>query len=113
PIFPTRRSSDLGLGKTPEPVDEEEIARIQAIVHSGALAYSWPFLRAGQKVTITRGPLLGVEGFLVSVKNQYRLVVSISLLQRSVAAEIDRDCVQPIESPTSILAPDCQPIYTT
>jgi len=86
----------IGLGKTPVPVEEEEIARIQAIVGSGVLALPWPFLSAGQKIAVTRGPLSGVEGFLVSVKNQCRLVVSISLLQRSVAVEIDRDCIQPV-----------------
>ncbi|HXA03786.1 MAG TPA: UpxY family transcription antiterminator [Bryobacteraceae bacterium] len=88
--------SIVGVGKNPEPVDDGEIARIQAIVSSGALACPWPFLRAGQKVAVTRGPLCGVEGFLVNSKNQHRLVVSIQLLQRSVAAEIDRDWVQPI-----------------
>jgi transcription antitermination factor NusG len=88
--------SIVGLGKNPEPVDDGEIARIQAIVRSAVLACPWPFLRAGQKVAVIRGPLCGVEGFLVSSKNQHRLVVSIQLLQRSVAAEIDRDCVQPI-----------------
>ena len=60
------------------------------------LACPWPFLRAGQKIVVTRGPLSGVEGFLVSSKNEYRLVVSIQLLQRSVAAEIDRDCIEPV-----------------
>ncbi len=88
--------SIVGVGKNPEPVDDAEIARIQAIIRWGVLASPWPFLRAGQKIAVTRGPLTGVEGFLVSVKNQYRLVVSIQLLQRSVAAEIDRDWVQPI-----------------
>jgi len=88
--------SIVGLGKNPEPVDDGEIARIQAIVRSAVLACPWPFLRAGQKVAVIRGPLCGVEGFLVSSKNQHRLVVSIQLLQRSVAAEIDRDGVQPI-----------------
>ena len=88
--------SIIGLGKIPEPVDDGEIARIQAIVSSGVLACPWPFLRAGQKIAVTRGPLSGVEGFLVSSKNQHRLVVSIQLLQRSVAAEIDRDCIEPV-----------------
>ena len=88
--------SIVGLGKNPEPVEDQEIARIRAIVNSGALAYPWPFLRSGQKIAITRGPLSGVEGFLVSFKNQYRLVVSITLLQRSVAAEVDRDSIQPL-----------------
>jgi transcription antitermination factor NusG len=88
--------SIVGLGKSPEPVDDGEIARIQAIVSSGVLAHPWPFLRAGQKIAVTRGPLCGVEGFLVSLKNQYRVVVSIQLLQRSIAVEVDRDCIQPI-----------------
>lgn len=88
--------SIIGLGKNPEPVDDSEIARIQAIVSSGVLACPWPFLRAGQKILVSRGPLSGVEGFLVRLKNQYRLVVTIQLLQRSVAAEIDRDWVRPI-----------------
>lgn len=88
--------SIVGLGRIPEPVDDCEIARIRAIISSGALAYPWPFLRTGQKISITRGPLCGVDGFLVSSKSQHRLVVSIQLLQRSIAAEIDRDCVQPV-----------------
>ena len=88
--------SILGMGKNPEPVDDGEIARIQAIVSSGVLACPWPFLQSGQKVSIIRGPLSGIEGLLVSLKNQYRLVVSIMLLQRSVAVQIDRDCIQPI-----------------
>jgi transcriptional antiterminator NusG len=86
--------SIVGLGKTPVPVDDSEIARIQSVVSSGALAYPWPFLCIGQKVTIRRGPLTGVEGFLIASKDQYRLVVSVQLLQRSVATEIDRDCVE-------------------
>jgi transcription antitermination factor NusG len=96
--------SIVGLGKNPEPVDDAEITRIQMIVKSGVLACPCPFLRAGEKIAVTRGPLTGVEGFLVSSKNQFRLVVSIQLLQRSVATEIDRDCVEPISSAASVLA---------
>jgi len=91
--------SIVGLGKIPQPIEEKEMARVQAIVRSGSLAYPWPFLQEGQKVVIMRGPLTGVEGFLVNVKNQDRLVVSITMLQRSVATEIDRDCVEPARTP--------------
>jgi len=84
----------VGTGNKPQPVDDDEIARIQTIITSGALASPWPFLRTGQKVLITSGPLCGIEGFLVSVKNQHRLVVSVMLLQRSVSAEIDWDSVR-------------------
>ena len=59
---------------------------MQMIVTLGALAYPWSFLRTSQKILIERGPLRSVEGLLVSTKNQHRQVVSIALLQRSVAA---------------------------
>ena len=88
--------SILGIGKFPRAVDEHEIAQIQAIVSSGVLAQPWPFLRAGQKVCISHGPLCGLEGLLLHIKNSYRLVVSVTLLQRSVAVEIDRDCIRPL-----------------
>jgi transcription antitermination factor NusG len=88
--------SILGVGKTPIPVDESEVAAIQAIVSSGLRVGPWPFLEAGQRVRIEEGPLRGVEGILIEVKKQNRLVASVTLLQRSVAVEIERDWVRPL-----------------
>jgi transcription antitermination factor NusG len=49
-----------------------------------------PYLREGQRVRITQGPLAGVEGILLQTKLQKGLLVlSIDLLQRSVAVEVD------------------------
>jgi transcription antitermination factor NusG len=45
---------------------------------------------------IENGPLTGVDGTVLRIKGQYRLIVQISLLQRSVAAEIDREAVRPL-----------------
>lgn len=87
----------VGIGRTPEPVSEEAVSAVRAILNSSFAAEPWPFLRAGQWVRIERGPLAGIEGVLVKVKKLYRLVVSINLLQRSVAVEIDRDLVRPIQ----------------
>jgi len=81
--------SIVGVAGVPAPVAEEEIQSVQKLVQSGLAAGPWPFVRTGQRVIIERGPLAGSEGILVQVKSQYRVVVSISLLQRSVAAEID------------------------
>jgi hypothetical protein len=47
-------------------------------------------------VLIEHGPLAGLEGILQEVKGKFRLVVSISLLQRSVSTEIDRMWVRPL-----------------
>jgi transcription antitermination factor NusG len=87
--------SIIGSAAGPIEVDEGEIASVRAMVASGVLVGPWPFLREGQYVAVERGPLTGVEGIIVSLKGQYRLVVSVSLLQRSVAVEIDRDWVRP------------------
>lgn len=79
----------IGVGKTPMPVPEEEIAAVQTIVLSRLESQPWPFLKIGQRVRIEHGPLAGVEGILTQFKSGYRLVVSISLLQRSVATDIE------------------------
>ena len=54
------------------------------------------YLREGQRVRIAGGPLEGVEGILISTKPQKGLlVVSVDLLQRSVAVEVDCTQVRP------------------
>lgn len=60
------------------------------------LARPHPFLRVGQRVSVRSGPLAGAEGFLVKFKRECRLVVSISILERSVSAEIDAADVRPM-----------------
>jgi transcription antitermination factor NusG len=85
----------ISAGKRPCPVAEEEITAIQRVIYAGNAVEPWPYLRAGQKVRILDGPLFGIEGILLDVKNRRRLVVSVHLLQRSIAVELDRDCIGP------------------
>lgn len=89
----------VGIGRNPVPVDESEISAIQRLVKTGIPAQPWPFLRVGQDVRIERGPLVGLKGKIGKLGSRHRLVVSISLLQRSVAAEIDSDWVSPLVTP--------------
>lgn len=86
----------VGAGKTPVPVEPTEIAAIQAAVKSGLPSEPCPFLRVGQRVRIEDGPLFGVEGILTDFKGYKRLVLSVSLLQRSVAVQVDEACVRPM-----------------
>jgi len=85
----------VGIGKTPCAVAEDELEAVRRIVESELLARPWPFLQLGQHVELVRGPLAGVEGILTKFKGNYRLVVSVQLLQRSVAVEIEGDWVRP------------------
>jgi transcription antitermination factor NusG len=79
----------VGCNRVPIPVDDGEIAAIHTLVSSGLPNQPWPFLAAGDRVRIESGPLRGAEGILTTVKGNHRLVLSISILQRSVAVDID------------------------
>jgi transcription antitermination factor NusG len=86
----------VGVGRTPLPIDESEIAAIQAAVKSGLPSQPWPFLQVGHRVRIEYGPLCGLEGILLDFRGRQRLVISVTLLQRSVAVQIDEAWVRPM-----------------
>jgi transcription antitermination factor NusG len=85
----------VGAGKTPLPVSEEEVEAVKIILRSGVTAEPWPFLGVGSRVYIEHGPLAGLEGIVTNTDKGQRIVVSVTLLQRSVAVEIDRDWARP------------------
>jgi transcription antitermination factor NusG len=90
--------SIIGKGKEPIPISQSEIEAIRTIVSSGLPVLPWPQLAVGSRVLIEQGPLQGVEGVALDVKKKFRLFVSVSLLQRSVSVEIDRDWVRPLST---------------
>src|SRR5881409_3915709 len=74
-------------------VPDSEVEAIQKVVDSGFAILPYPYLREGQRVRITRGPLADVEGIVVRVSpKKGLLVVSVNLLQRSIAVHLD--CTQ-------------------
>jgi transcription antitermination factor NusG len=87
--------SIVGSGKKPVAIPEKEIDAVARIVNSTVSAEPWPYIACGDRVTISTGPLRGVEGILTTIKNQFKVVVSITLLQRSVAVEVERSAVLP------------------
>jgi transcription antitermination factor NusG len=91
----------VGAGKAPLPVEEHEIVVLRRVVVSEMPLLSWPYLKVGQTVQVETGPLQGLSGVIVRVKNIDRLVVSISLLMRSVAVEVPRESVRPLNKPSA------------
>ena len=78
-------------------VPDGEIATIQRIHQAGISAVPHPFLQVGERVRIVHGLLEGVEGILVRNRSEKGfVVVSVNLLQRSVAVEVDCTFVAPI-----------------
>lgn len=91
----------VGNSRSPIPVCESEIAALQILVASGLPNRPCPFLQTGDRVEIQAGPLRGLEGLLVAFKGNTHLVLSVTLLQRSVAVEIDSAFVAPVRSPNA------------
>jgi hypothetical protein len=69
---------------------------IQAAIQAGMRSTPWPFLKMGQRVRIEQGPLCGIEGILVGFRGRERLVLSVSLLQSSIAVQIEAGWVRPL-----------------
>jgi transcription antitermination factor NusG len=88
----------LGDERGPTPVVEAEIEAVSKSMASNLAWQPWPFLETGNEVTLITGPLCGVEGKLVSLRGDSRLVIGISLLQRAIAIEVDRTWVRPRDS---------------
>lgn len=86
----------VGIGNTPAVVDDTEITTLQGVARSGARMAPWPFLEIGQRLRIEQGPLRDLEGIVINCKGSYRVILSVSLLQRSVAVELDRESVHPL-----------------
>jgi transcription antitermination factor NusG len=85
----------IGYNRIPTPIDETEISAIQTVIESGLQTQPWPFLEVGERVRIGSGSLRGLDGIVVKMKENHRLVVSVTLLRRSVAVEIDSSLVEP------------------
>ena len=87
------------------PIADDEIEAIERIVSAELPVLPHPYLREGQRVRITQGPLAGVEGILSHSKpNKGLLILSVDLLQRSVAVEMDCTRVVPVTNPLTFAA---------
>lgn len=87
----------VGIGRVPVAIEDAEMAAIQRAVRSGLRVEPSAYLDVGQRVRLEEGPLAGLEGILIEIRKHYRVVVSLSLLKRSVAVEIEHDWVTPLD----------------
>jgi transcription antitermination factor NusG len=87
----------LGNEKGPVPVPDIQIESIRTILDGKSAVSPFPYLKEGQIVRVVEGPLKGCEGFLLKIKEgREKLIISVDLLQRSVAVEIDGASVEPV-----------------
>ena len=90
----------VGYGRTAVSVSDEEIQALQLAVASEMPKQPWPYLEVGQRVRVNYGTLSGLEGTLVNVKGNHRVVLSVTLLQRSVAMEVETSWLSVVKEET-------------
>ena len=86
----------VGFAGRPVAVPDDEFARIRGFLGQGLRAEPHPYLRAGRRVRVINGPLVGMEGTLLRKKNRTRFVLSFEFIMRSVAVEIDEIDLMPV-----------------
>jgi len=85
----------VSFGVRAAALPESEIATLRNGLHY-ACAEPHPHLRLGRRVRVRSGPLTGLEGVLTRKKDKLRVVVSIELIHRAIAVEVDEDAIEPI-----------------
>jgi transcription antitermination factor NusG len=84
----------VSVAGTPATIPGHEIEAIRKCVSDPAKVAPHPYLRGGDSIQVQSGPLAGVAGILVRMKDSFRLVVSVEILGRAAAVEIDASCVR-------------------
>ena len=95
----------VGFGGQPASISGAEIDAIRCVVENSVKVEPHPFLRCGDRVRVMAGPLRGLEGILLRKKNWCKLLLSVEMLQRSVAVEIDAAMVQRVGGRSEVTSP--------
>lgn len=85
----------VGFGGLPAALPDAEMEILRSGLSQSLRAQPHPFLKVGRRVRITGGPFAGLEGVVKRGKSNLRVVVSLELIQRSVAVEVESADVQP------------------
>jgi len=88
----------VSSGGHPAPIPAAEVEAIRKGIASGARVEPHPLLRNGDWVSIKSGPLQGVQGILVRKKNLYRLILSVEMLGKAVALEVEASQIERLEN---------------
>jgi len=96
--------SVLGFGGKRSMIPDSEIEAIRRMVGSPLKAEPHPYLKCGDRIRLRGGPLQGLEGILIRKRSVWKLLVSVEMLQRSVAVEVDASMAERVSTPKAELA---------
>jgi transcription antitermination factor NusG len=86
----------VGFGGLPTALSDTEMEIMRSGLSQHLRAEPHPFFTAGRRVRMIAGPFRGLEGMLKKKKNNLRVVVSLNLIQRSIAVDVDAADVMPV-----------------
>jgi transcription antitermination factor NusG len=86
----------VSVNGAPAPIPDSEIESLQTVIANKLPLSPCGFLKLGQRVRVRGGALDGVEGTLVGTKGEHKLVISVDLIQQSVAVTIDGYAVESV-----------------
>jgi transcription antitermination factor NusG len=102
----------VGFGGLPTALPDNEMDAMRSGLSHGLAAEPHPFLTVGRRVRITAGPFAGLEGILKRKKNSLRVVVSLELIQCSIAVDVDACDVQSVLHSSAVLRKDSRSIVS-
>jgi transcription antitermination factor NusG len=100
--------SIVGSSREPWPLPESDMEALRRGLLTGKVE-PHPYLKVGERVRIRSGVMAGVEGILARMKNEFRVVITLDTIMRSVAIEVDADDLELVEP----LAGDCASLSAT
>jgi transcription antitermination factor NusG len=86
----------VGFAGKPAAIPGEEFERVRGLLGRGIRATPHPYLKAGRRVRVRSGPFAGLEGIIVRRNNRRRLVISLALIERAIAVEIEEASLEPL-----------------
>jgi transcription antitermination factor NusG len=92
----------VSFGGMPVPLSDAELEALRKGLSCRARLEPHPYLKVGRRVRVHGGPMAGVEGILVRRKEKFRVVLSIELIQRSVAVEVHESEIEPLAERSNV-----------
>jgi transcription antitermination factor NusG len=92
----------VGFNSLPCPLPEADINRMKEALNKGVVAEPYPYLTVGTRVEVRNGPLQGMTGILVRRQTKCRVVISVDLIMRSMAVEVEAADVVPVRGSVAL-----------
>lgn len=90
----------IGNHLGPQPIPDDQIEGVRLVLSRGARRVPHRFFNIGDRVHVTRGVLAGLEGTLARVGSDSKLIISIEMIQQSIAVTIHGNDVEPVAKST-------------